>query len=388
MNIETQLIHGGHTVDDSTGSVNIPIYQTSTYAQISLNENNGYMYARADNPTRHALERLIAELEEGDRGFAFSSGLAAINAVLALFSQGDTIITSDNLYGGTYRMFHNVYNRFGLQAKVVDTTNVEEIIRAIESSENIKAIYIESPSNPLLDVSDIEKIAEIAHANNLLLIVDNTFMSPYLQKPLNLGADIVLHSATKYLSGHSDLLAGVVVTKNSELGDRIAFLQNSLGGILSPNDSFLLIRGIKTLAVRLDRTLDNTELFLTYLKDSPYIKSLYHPTLNTHPNHDVFLNQTKGNIGLISFELTEEVDVDELLSHLSVITLAVSLGGVESLICNPATTTHAVYPENERDRIGLSPKLLRISLGIEHGEDIVNDFDIALNKALKNNKGE
>ncbi|MRJ45977.1 trans-sulfuration enzyme family protein [Fundicoccus ignavus] len=382
MNIETQLIHAGNTTDAATGSVNVPIYQTSTYAQVSLTENNGYLYARADNPTRHALERLIAELEEGHKGFAFASGLAAINSVLALFGQGDTILTSDNLYGGTYRMFHQVYSRFGLNVNVVDTTDIEAVRAAFEVSNSIRAIYIESPSNPLLDVSDIEAIAKIAHQHDALLIVDNTFMSPYLQKPLNLGADIVLHSATKYLSGHSDLLAGLVVTKSEALSEQIAFLQNSLGGILSPNDSFLLIRGIKTLAVRLDRTLVNTQLFLDYLRQSKQVKQLYHPTLPSHPNHGIFLKQTKGNIGLISFELTSDVNIDQFLSGLSIITLAVSLGGVESLICNPASTTHAVYPEEERNRIGLANHLLRISIGIEYGEDLVEDFDQALQQAI------
>lgn len=382
MNIETQLIHAGNTTDAATGSVNVPIYQTSTYAQVSLTENNGYLYARADNPTRHALERLIAELEEGHKGFAFASGLAAINSVLALFGQGDTILTSDNLYGGTYRMFHQVYSRFGLNVNVVDTTDIEAVRAAFEVSNSIRAIYIESPSNPLLDVSDIEAIAKIAHQHDALLIVDNTFMSPYLQKPLNLGADIVLHSATKYLSGHSDLLAGLVVTKIEALSEQIAFLQNSLGGILSPNDSFLLIRGIKTLAVRLDRTLVNTQLFLDYLRQSKHVKQLYHPTLPSHPNHGIFLKQTKGNIGLISFELTSDVNIDQFLSGLSIITLAVSLGGVESLICNPASTTHAVYPEEERNRIGLANHLLRISIGIEYGEDLVEDFDQALQQAI------
>lgn len=381
MKIETLLIHGGSTEDELTGSVNVPIYQTSTFKQEGLGQNRGFEYARTKNPTRSALERLIAQLEEGDEGFAFSSGMAAITTVLSLFSQGDKILISDNLYGGSYRVLDKVFKRFGIMYSMVDTTNLELFKK--EMNITYQAVLIETPTNPLLGISDIEEISKIVHEYNAIVIVDNTFMSPYLQKPIQLGADIIIHSGTKYLGGHSDLIAGLVITKSPELSQRIAFLQNAMGAILGPQDSFLLIRGIKTLALRMDRHIENTNEVLKYLVNNDHIKKVFHPNLTSHQNYKISLKQTKSGGAMVSFELNQLVDVNIFLSSLRVITLAESLGGVESLISHPATMTHASYPKEHRELIGISDNLVRLSIGIEHYQDLIEDINNALKKAVR-----
>lgn len=379
MKFETLLIHGGMTEDLLTGSVNIPIYQTSTFRQEGLGINKGFEYARTKNPTRSALERLIAELEEGNEGFAFSSGMAAITTVMSLFNQGDRILISDNLYGGSYRVLDKVFKRFGFEYDIVDTTQIENVKRIFNS--NYKAILIETPTNPLLGISDIEVISQIAHAYNAIVIVDNTFMTPYLQKPLRLGADIVVHSGTKYLGGHSDLVAGLVVTSSEQLSQRIAFLQNAMGAILGPQDSFLLVRGIKTLALRMDRHIENTKEILKYFGQSSDIVKIYHPDLDTHPNHEIVLKQSKSGGAMISFELNSNINLHKFLSSLKVITLAESLGGVESLISHPASMTHASYPKEYRLKIGITENLIRLSVGVEHYTDLIQDIEYAIKES-------
>ena len=379
MKIETMTIHGGYTTDQLTGSVNTPIYQTATFKQSSLGVHSGYEYARTKNPTRSALESLIRDLEEGDEGFAFGSGMAAITTTLSLFSQGDRILISDNLYGGTYRVIDKVFKRFGIEYKMIDTTELHNVEEAFDVE--YKAIFIESPTNPLLGISDIVGISNIAKKNNSLLIVDNTFMTPYLQKPLLLGADIVIHSGTKYLGGHSDLIAGLVVTKTRELSERISFLQNAMGAILGPQDSFLLIRGIKTLAMRMDRHLENTNKVLDYLLMNPNVSKTYHPSLPNHPNHIIAYAQSKGSVGIISFVLKDTIRIDAFLSSLEVISLAESLGGIESLISHPASMTHASYPPAYRDSIGISDQLIRLSIGCENFLDLIDDLEQAFAKA-------
>ncbi|MHB8097702.1 MAG: trans-sulfuration enzyme family protein [Erysipelotrichaceae bacterium] len=381
MKIETLLIHGGSTEDTLTGSVNVPIYQTSTFKQEGLGQNRGFEYARTKNPTRSALERLIAQLEEGDEGFAFSSGMAAITTVLSLFSQGDKILISDNLYGGSYRVLDKVFKRFGIMYSMVDTTNLELFKK--EMNNTYQAVLIETPTNPLLGISDIEEISKIVHEHNAIVIVDNTFMSPYLQKPIQLGVDIVIHSGTKYLGGHSDLIAGLVITKSPELSQRIGFLQNAMGAILGPQDSFLLIRGIKTLALRMDRHIENTNEVLKYLVNNDHVKKVFHPNLTSHQNYQISLKQAKSGGAMVSFELSQLVDVNIFLSSLRVITLAESLGGVESLISHPATMTHASYPKEHRELIGISDNLVRLSIGIEHYQDLIDDINNALKKAVR-----
>lgn len=379
MKFETMTIHGGFTTDLLTGSVNTPIYQTATFKQTSLGVNSGYEYARTKNPTRSALESLIRDLEEGDDGFAFSSGMAAITTVLSLFSQGDRILISDNLYGGTYRVIDKVFKRFGIDYTMIDTSNLSNVEKSFTTT--YKAVFIESPTNPLLGISDIAGIARIAKLHHSLLIVDNTFMTPYLQKPLLLGADIVIHSGTKYLGGHSDLIAGLVVTKTGELSAKISFLQNAMGAILGPQDSFLLIRGIKTLAMRMDRHLENTEKILEFLLKYPTVVKIYHPSLPDHPNHDIAYTQSKGSVGMISFVLDDSIHINTFLSSLETISLAESLGGIESLISHPATMTHASYPSAYRASIGIVDQLIRLSVGCEHFSDLIDDLTQAFAKA-------
>lgn len=381
MKFETLLIHGGSTEDSLTGSVNVPIYQTSTFKQEALGVNRGYEYARTKNPTRSALERLIAQLEEGYEGFAFSSGMAAISTVISLLSQGDTILISDNLYGGSYRVLDKVFKRFGINYSMVDTTDISKFKATMNST--FKAVLIETPTNPLLGISDIQAISQIAHEHNAIVIVDNTFMTPYLQKPLKLGADIVLHSGTKYLGGHSDLIAGLVVVKSEELSLRLSFLQNAIGAILGPQDSFLLIRGIKTLALRMDRHIRNTSEVLKYLTKSTNVEKVYHPDLPEHLNTEISKSQAKSGGAMISFKLIDRVDINKFLSSLNVITLAESLGGVESLISHPASMTHASYPKEYRNKIGIDDNLIRLSVGVEHYQDLIEDIENAIGLAMK-----
>ena len=373
---ESALIHGGNTIDPLTGAVNIPVYQTSTFQQKALGLHPEWEYARTGNPTRAALERLIAELEEGTRGFAFASGMAAITAVLSLFRAGDKVLISSNVYGGTFRVLDKVFSRFNLTYALEDTTDLENLEK--QFTPNVKAIIIESPANPLLTITDIRAVAEIAHRHGALVIVDNTFMTPYLQQPLALGADVVIHSATKYLGGHSDLVAGLAVVKTKDLAEKLAFVQNSTGGVLGPQDAFLLIRGIKTLAVRLDRHVENAEYLADWLAGNLEVEKIYYPGLTSHIGYEINQQQAKNGGAMISFELTADHDIRKFFKSLQLISLAESLGGVESLVCHPATMTHAAIPKETREKIGITDNLIRLSVGIEDKADLLADIKQAI----------
>lgn len=378
-NIESTLIHGGIYGDKYTGAVNVPIYQTSTYEQRELGGTPEWEYSRTGNPTRAALESLIAELEDGTNGFAFGSGMAAITAVLSLFKTGDKIIISSNVYGGTFRVLDKVFNNFNITYSIEDTTDIDSLDSKITS--DVKAVLIEIPANPLLTITDISAISRLAKKHNILTIVDNTFMTPYLQRPLNLGADIVIHSATKYLGGHSDLVAGLVVVKDSTLAERLAFIQNSTGGILGPFDSFLLIRGIKTLGVRMDRHVSNAEKAAEYLKNNKAVKNVYYPGLPNAQGYEINKRQAKNGGAMISFELYPNYDIKKFFSSLKLVALAESLGGVESLVCHPASMTHASIPYEIRQKVGITDGLIRLSIGIENIDDILADISQAIKES-------
>lgn len=378
-NINTALIHGGISMDERTGAVNVPIYQTSTYKQDGLGKMRGYEYSRTGNPTREALEALIAELEGGVAGFAFASGMAATTAVLSLFEKGDRVLISSNVYGGTFRVLDKVFNNFGITYTISDTEHPSAFEKDI--TPDVKAVLIESPANPLMTVTDIRAISEIAHKHGLLVIVDNTFMTPYLQRPIELGADIVTHSATKYLGGHSDTVAGLVVVNTKELAQKIAFIQNATGGVLPPFDSFLIIRGIKTLGVRMDRHTENALKAAQFLKAHPAVKNVYYPGLESDSGYEVNRSQAKNGGAMISFELKENYDIRVFFESLKLIMLAESLGGVESLVCHPATMTHASIPEDIRKKVGITDGLIRLSTGIEDINDIISDLSQAIEKS-------
>lgn len=378
-NIDSALIHGGIYGDKYTEAVNVPIYQTSTYEQKELGGTPKWEYSRTGNPTRAALESLIAELEDGTNGFAFGSGMAAITAVLSLFKAGDKIIISSNVYGGTFRVLDKVFNNFNITYSIEDTTDIESLDSKITS--DVKAVLIESPANPLLTITDISAISHLAKKHNILTIVDNTFMTPYLQRPLNLGADIVIHSATKYLGGHSDLVAGLVVVKDSTLSERLAFIQNSTGGILGPFDSFLLIRGIKTLGVRMDRHVSNAEKAAEYLQNNEAVKNVYYPGLPNAQGYEINKRQAKNGGAMISFELYPNYDITKFFSSLKLVALAESLGGVESLVCHPASMTHASIPYEIRQKVGITDGLIRLSIGIENINDILADINQAIKES-------
>jgi len=370
-------------IDPLTGSISVPIYQTSTFVQEAPGVHKGFDYARSNNPTRKVLEDTIAQLENGTNGYAFASGLAAIDAVIKLLSAGDEVIAVDDIYGGAFRLFTHVYQKFGISIKYVDTTYAENVANAI--TDKTKLIWIESPTNPTLKISDIEAIAKIAKANNVLLCVDNTFASPVAQKPLNLGADIVVHSATKYLSGHSDLIAGLVVTATQELGDKIKFIQNASGAILGPFDSWLVIRGIETLSLRIKAHAENAQKVAEYLQSEKLIKNVYYPGLETHHNHDVAKKQQKYFGGVVAFDLV--IDDKELASKIvsstKLFKLAESLGGVKSLLCLPCEMTHKSIPAEKRYQSGVTDSLIRLSVGLEDADDLIDDlkqaFAVAVN---------
>lgn len=374
--IETNLIHAGIDGDKTTGAVNVPIYQTSTYKQSGLGENSGWEYSRTGNPTRAALEALIADLEHGVAGFAFASGMAATSTVLQLFKKGDRIIISSNVYGGTFRVLDKVFKNFGLEYSIEDTTDLKKLESKI--TKDVKAFFVESPANPLLTITDLRGVSEIAKKHNLLTIVDNTFMTPYLQRSLELGAEIVVHSATKYLGGHSDLVAGLAVTNNKEIAERLAFTQNATGAVLGPFDSFLLIRGIKTLGVRLDRHVENAERIAEELQKNSAVKKIYYPGLKTAQGYEINKRQAKNGGAMISFELYENYDIKKFFKSLKLISLAESLGGVESLVCHPASMTHASIPKEIREKVGITDGLIRLSVGIEKVEDILDDLNAAI----------
>jgi cystathionine beta-lyase len=379
MKVSTLLIHGGIDGDAATGAVSVPIYQTSTYRQRALGENTGWEYSRTGNPTRAALEALVADLEGGTRGFAFGSGMAAITAVLSLFRTGDKVLISKNVYGGTFRVLDKVFKSFGLGYALADTGDVAALDAAI--TPGVKAVLVESPANPLLTVSDLAAVAFVAKRRGLLMIVDNTFMTPYLQKPLALGADIVVHSATKYLGGHSDVVAGLAVTNRAEIAERLAFIQNATGGVLGPFDSFLLVRGIKTLAVRMDRHVANAESLAARLATHPEVSRVWYPVLKDFPGHDIQFRQAKNGGAMISFELADGKDHRAFFHALRLVALAESLGGVESLVCHPASMTHASIPKETREKVGITDRLIHLSVGIEDVDDIWSDVKNAIEKA-------
>lgn len=377
--LETSLIHAGNQIDERTGAVNVPIYQTSTFRQDGLGLNRGYEYSRTGNPTRKVLEDLIADLEGGIAGFAFASGLSAISTVLSLYSAGDRILISRNVYGGTYRVLDKVFSRFGLRYTILDSEDPDRFEKSI--SDDVKAVLIESPANPLMSVTDIRAFSEAAHRHGVDVIVDNTFMTPYLQRPLELGADIVVHSGTKYLGGHSDLVAGLAVVKDQDKADRLAFLQNAIGGILQPFDSFLLIRGIKTLSVRMDRHVGNAMKIAKHLESSADVSRIFYPGLESDPGYAINSKQARNGGAMLSFELSDGHDLKRFFSSLKLISLAESLGGVESLVCHPSTMTHASIPKEIRENVGITDGLIRLSPGIESADDIIGDLDEALRRS-------
>jgi cystathionine beta-lyase len=365
-------------IDPLTGAISVPIYQTSTFVQEAPGVNKGYDYARSGNPTRAALESIIAQLEGGQVGAAFASGLAAIDAVVKLLKSGDEILAVDDIYGGAFRLFTQVYEKFGISVNYVDSTNHENVFNAV--TPKTKLIWIETPTNPTLKISDIAAIAKIAGASGCWLCVDNTFASPALQKPLSLGADIVVHSATKYLGGHSDLIAGLVVTKDEELGEKIRFIQNASGAILSSFDSWLVIRGIETLPLRIKQHCINAQVVAEYLETHPAVDKIFYPGLPSHPNHDIAKRQAKGFGGVVSFTLkndTEEAAI-QFVTSTKLFHLAESLGGVKSLVSHPANMTHKSIPAERRRANGVADSLIRLSVGLEEAEDLLADLEHAL----------
>lgn len=379
MKFNTKTIHGNQQHDPSTGAVMTPIYQTSTFAQSSPGVHKGYEYSRAANPTRTALENALASIENGTHGFAFGSGLAATDSVLKMLNPGDEIIATDDLYGGSYRMFTRIYEKYGLKFHFVDMINHESILDKINS--NTKLIWVETPTNPLMKIADIEAICKLAKEKNILVAVDNTFASPYLQRPLDLGADIVMHSATKYLGGHSDVVAGALIVKDAELAEKIHFQLFAGGGILGPQDSYLVLRGIKTLHVRMQRHCENGKQVVDFLVNHPKVDQVFHPGLASHPNHEVAKKQMKDFGGMVSFTFKsrKQEDAAKFLESLKVFTLAESLGGVESLANHPTTMTHASIPAEKRAEKGITDDLVRLSVGIEDIEDLLADLENALN---------
>jgi cystathionine gamma-lyase/homocysteine desulfhydrase len=373
---KTKLIHGGISTDPATGAVSFPIYQVSTYKQEGVGGHKGYEYSRTGNPTRFALEELIKDLEGGEAGFAFGSGMAAMTAVMMLFNSGDHIILTDDVYGGSFRVMTKVLNRLGIHSTFVDTSNLETIVSAIKP--NTRAIHLETPTNPLLKITDIDEVAKLAKEHGLLTIVDNTFSTPYWQNPIELGADIVLHSATKYLGGHSDVVAGLAVVNSKKLAEDLHFVQNSTGGVLGPQDSWLLIRGMKTLGIRMEETEKNTAAIVDFLIGHSKVKKVFYPGLETHPNHAIAKKQVRGFGGMVSFDLGSAENADKLLSKIHYFTLAESLGAVESLISVPARMTHASIPVERRVELGITDGLVRISVGLEDVEDLIDDLSQAL----------
>lgn len=380
MSNATQLIHS-IPVDPLTGSISVPIYQTSTFVQDAPGEHKGYDYARSNNPTRETLEKIVTLLEGGERASAFASGLAAIDAVVKLLESGDEILAVDDIYGGAFRLFTHIYAKFGITVNYTDTTDIANVIDAI--TPKTKLIWLETPTNPTLKISDIETIATIAKQHNILLCVDNTFASPILQQPIKLGADLVVHSATKYLGGHSDLIAGIVVSATQELGDKIKFIQNASGAILAPHDSWLVIRGVETLHLRVKEHSRNALAVAQYLEKHPAIDKVYYPGLKSHPNHDIAAKQQLGFGGIVSFTLknnTEEA-ARAVVCSTKLFKLAESLGGVKSLLCHPAQMTHKSIPAEKRRAAGVVDSLIRLSVGLEEVDDLIRDIEQALNKA-------
>ncbi|CAH0162734.1 cystathionine beta-lyase [Peribacillus simplex] len=373
---ETKLLHNQHKFDPATGGVSVPIQHASTFHQSDIDQFGKYDYSRSGNPTREALEDIIAELEEGTHGFAFSSGMAAISTAFLLLSAGDHIVISEDVYGGTFRMVTSVLTRFNIEHTFVDMTDLESVKAAVQP--NTRAIYIETPSNPLLKVTDIQAVCDIAKKAGALSFVDNTFLTPALQKPLNLGADVVLHSATKFLSGHSDVVAGLAVVKDPELAARLGSLQNSFGAVLGVQDAWLVMRGLKTLSVRMEHSQKGAEKIAAYLKQQPLVKKVYYPGLSDHPQHAIQKGQSLGAGAVLSFELESEEVFRSFVNTVELPVFAVSLGAVESILSYPAKMSHAAMPDDEREKRGITNSLLRLSVGLENPDDLIKDFDAAL----------
>ncbi|WP_103068853.1 cystathionine gamma-synthase [Aquimarina sediminis] len=378
MKFNTKTIHGGQQHDPAYGSVMPPIYQTSTYAQTTPGGHKGFEYSRTHNPTRKALEDSFASIENGKFGLAFGSGLAAIDAVVKLLQPGDEVISTNDLYGGTYRLFTKIFEGFGIKFHFIGMENADKISDYV--NENTKLIWVETPTNPMMNIIDIKAVAAVSKKHNLLLAVDNTFATPYLQRPLDLGADIVMHSATKYLGGHSDVVMGALIVKDSELAERLYFIQNASGAVCGPQDSFLVLRGIKTLHIRMQRHCENGEAIAKYLQNHPKIEKVYWPGFEDHPNHEIAKSQMDGFGGMISF-VTKGNDYDQaikIVEKLKIFTLAESLGGVESLAGHPASMTHASIPKQEREKTGVVDSLIRLSVGIEDVDDLIADLEQAI----------
>jgi len=378
MKFGTKAVHAGAEPDPLTGAVMTPIYQTSTYAQTSPSKHKGYAYARGANPTRDALQRSIAALENGEFGLCFSSGMGATDAVIKLLKPGDEVITSNDLYGGSYRMFRGVFEKYGIKFHFIDLTKTENITPLLNN--RTKLLWLETPSNPLMRIIDINACSDLAKKHNILVAVDNTFASPYLQNPLKLGADIVMHSVTKYLGGHSDVIMGALVVNDQKLRDELFFILNSCGAVPSPNDCFLVLRGIKTLQLRMQRHCINGKLISEFLASHPKVGKVHWPGFSTHPNHDIAKKQMSDFGGMLSFTLKDDsqAKANKLMESVKLFTLAESLGGVESLINHPASMTHASIPKAERVKNGLSDSLIRLSVGIEDAEDLIEDLSVAL----------
>nr|WP_321232679.1 cystathionine gamma-synthase [uncultured Psychroserpens sp.] len=378
MKFNTKTIHGGQEHDPAYGSVMPPIYQTSTYAQSTPGGHKGYEYSRTHNPTRNALENAFASIENGNHGLAFGSGLAAIDAVIKLLQPGDEVISTNDLYGGTYRLFTSVFKKFGIKFHFIGLENASNIESFV--NENTKLIWVETPTNPMMNIIDIKAIASIAKEHNVLLAVDNTFATPYLQRPLDLGADIVMHSATKYIGGHSDLVMGALIVKDKELADRLYFIQNASGAVCGPQDSFLALRGIKTLHIRMQRHCENGKVVAEFLANHPKIEKVYWPGFESHPNHDIAKAQMDDFGGMVSFTTkgNNYQEAIKIVENLKIFTLAESLGGVESLAGHPASMTHASIPKEEREKTGVVDSLIRLSVGIEDKADLIADLKQAI----------
>ncbi|RAI88474.1 cystathionine gamma-synthase [Algoriphagus yeomjeoni] len=380
MKFGTKAIHAGIEPDPSTGAIMTPIYQTSTYVQKSPGDHKGYEYSRTHNPTRTALQNNLAALENGKHGICFSSGLGAIDAVLKLFNPGDEIISTNDLYGGTYRLFTKVYERYGIKFKFVPMSDAASI--ADHLTDKTRMIWVETPTNPMMNIIDIAAVAKLGKGNKIIVAVDNTFASPYLQTPLDLGADIVMHSVTKYLGGHSDVVMGALVVNDDELAKKLIFIQNASGATPGPQDCFLVIRGIKTLHLRMERHSQNGKTIAAYLKNHPKVEKVYWPGFEDHPNHEIARKQMRDYGGMISFTLVgnKESDARKVMESFHLFALAESLGGVESLCGHPASMTHASIPKEDREKIGLVDSLIRLSVGVEDAEDLKNDLAKALSK--------
>lgn len=374
----TKAIHAGVEPDSATGAIMTPIYQTSTYVQSAPGQHKGYEYSRSQNPTREALEKNIAALENADYGHCFASGLAAIDAIIKTLKPGDEVVSTNDLYGGTYRIFTKIFQDFGIDFHFIDMSVATDIEQHI--TEKTKLIWVETPTNPMMNIIDIKAVAEIAKKHNIILGVDNTFSTPYLQNPLNLGADLVMHSVTKYIAGHSDVIMGALATNNKELSEKLAFIQKASGAVPGPQDCFLVLRGIKTLHLRMQRHCENGVGVANFLKSHPKVEKVYWPGFKSHPNHEIASRQMHDFGGMISFSLKENTKeaAFEILKKFELFSLAESLGGVESLCGHPATMTHASIPKEERDRIGLSDSLIRLSVGVEDLEDLIQDLKHAL----------